>query len=397
MKHEIPFTSDHVSANSSVDVDWDIKLSERPAHILVRRVFMDASLKPGSKILEIGASFMPTYPKRDSWNTRVVDHTDRESLVAKYSADANVTPEWLSAIEDVDFIADDGSGFESAVRTQDPLCEFDAIVAAHVIEHVPCVVGFLTQASNLLAEEGALLLAVPQRHLHFDFFRPLSTFGDVVLASVSPTAYQLKSQIDAHAMRAQLGGSDAWSDNDLVLDGLSPKIVTPFLEGILTGMKLRKEFMTSGLESFFGHRWVFDSESFCGLVEQIVEAYDIPLRVVEVEQGLGSEFLVAMSKSSTKNSRKEYRSSVKAAVDNLQHAHMARPLEGLFIEYAASNRSQLHLREVLNLRLAEQEARVRKDMAEAALARLRKRRIVRMALAFARLMRPVFLLVARPR
>ena len=53
-----------------------------------------------ARLVEIGASFRPLVPKRDGWNTCVVDHDTREGLLAKY-ARAAIDPE---SIEEVDVI-----------------------------------------------------------------------------------------------------------------------------------------------------------------------------------------------------------------------------------------------------------------------------------------------------
>ena len=59
---------------------------------------------------------------------------------------------------------------------------FDTVVASHVIEHTPDMLGFLEQCDRALKPSGRLVLVVPDRRRCFDFFRPASTTGAVLQA-----------------------------------------------------------------------------------------------------------------------------------------------------------------------------------------------------------------------
>jgi SAM-dependent methyltransferase len=124
--------------------------------------------------LEIGPSYNPILPKRDGFRVETIDHGDATELRAKYSKHTGVD---VSRIEDVDH-----------VWRGEPLSElvgcgrFDAVVASHVIEHTPDLLGFVKECEKTLAPGGRLVLAVPDRRRCFDFFRPASTTGAVLQA-----------------------------------------------------------------------------------------------------------------------------------------------------------------------------------------------------------------------
>ena len=165
-----------------------------------------AGISQESRIVEVGASFRPLVPKRDGWNTCVVDHDTREGLLAKYKKaviDAN-------EIEDVDVIWQEGNLHEAF-----PVEEwgsFDAIVASHVLEHMPDLLAFLDSCRRLLRDDGMLIFALPDKRWCFDFFRPASLAGDVLLAHHESrkihTAAVLFNEI-SYSMT--LGGRPGWA------------------------------------------------------------------------------------------------------------------------------------------------------------------------------------------
>lgn len=124
--------------------------------------------------LEIGPSYNPILPKRAGHRVETVDHCAAADLRAKYAGQPEVD---AAKIEDVDH-----------VWRGEPLADlvgpgrFDVVVASHVIEHTPDMLGFLRECERALKPDGRLLLAVPDRRRTFDFFRPASTTGAVLQA-----------------------------------------------------------------------------------------------------------------------------------------------------------------------------------------------------------------------
>ena len=124
--------------------------------------------------LEIGPSYNPLLPKADGFSVKTVDYCDAADLRSKYKDHPDVDE---SKIEDVDYVWQ-GEPLSTLVDQS----KFDIVVASHVIEHTPDMLGFLIECEKLLSPNGQLVLVVPDRRRCFDFFRPASTTGSVLQA-----------------------------------------------------------------------------------------------------------------------------------------------------------------------------------------------------------------------
>lgn len=122
--------------------------------------------------LEIGPSHSPIVPKSSGYNVQVLDHLDRLGLVDKYRAHGVD----IEAIEEVDYV---WSGENYADLVGETNC-FDWVLASHVIEHTPDFVAFLNDCESLLANDGVLSLAIPDKRNCFDRFRPISGIGSIL-------------------------------------------------------------------------------------------------------------------------------------------------------------------------------------------------------------------------
>ena len=110
-----------------------------------------------SKGRKEGVSFMPT--------------TRQENSSGQCRHDASVN---IDAIPEIDFIisplpADLGS-------------KFDYVVASHVLEHVPDMLGWITTVFGWLSPGGRIILAIPDKRYCFDYLRTPSTTGAVLEA-----------------------------------------------------------------------------------------------------------------------------------------------------------------------------------------------------------------------
>jgi SAM-dependent methyltransferase len=122
--------------------------------------------------LEIGPSYNPILPKRDGYRVESIDYCDAPTLRAKYAPHPTIDE---TRIEEVDHVWR-GEPLSTLVGAG----RFDIVVASHVIEHTPDMLGFLHECEKTLAPGGRLLLVVPDRRRCFDFFRPASTTGAVL-------------------------------------------------------------------------------------------------------------------------------------------------------------------------------------------------------------------------
>ncbi|HWU51421.1 MAG TPA: methyltransferase domain-containing protein [Tahibacter sp.] len=124
--------------------------------------------------LEFGPSHNPVAPKRAGFRVETVDHLDRAGLIEKYHGHGVD----LDRIETVDHVWS-GQPLTELIRDHG---QYDWIIASHVIEHVPDLIGFVNQCAVLLKPDGLLSLAVPDLRYSFDCLRWPSTAGEILQA-----------------------------------------------------------------------------------------------------------------------------------------------------------------------------------------------------------------------
>jgi SAM-dependent methyltransferase len=124
--------------------------------------------------LEIGALDRPIATGAQG-HVIYVDHADTDSLRRKYANDPNVN---VAKIVNVDAVW----GGQTLQECLGPGKKVDYIVASHVIEHVPDLIGWLEELRSILKPNGELRLAVPDRRFTFDFFRQETRLCDILHA-----------------------------------------------------------------------------------------------------------------------------------------------------------------------------------------------------------------------
>lgn len=136
------------------------------------RAFVKTSLKPSDTGIEIGGGFNPLVMKKEGYNIFTVDHLTKDELIEKYKNDPSVK-HLLRNIQDVDGV-EDGREFRELLGLESGV---DYMVSIHNFEHIPNPVRFLQRCENALKEDGRLYLIIPDRRGTFDYFRPVSSFG----------------------------------------------------------------------------------------------------------------------------------------------------------------------------------------------------------------------------
>jgi len=165
------------------------------------------SIDRSMRILELGPLTDPMAPRSDGWLTTVVDHASREQLVEKYRSESNVD---TSRIVDVDVVWSNGP-LEAAVP-RELHGTFDAFIASHVFEHIPDPVGLLHSLEGVLRPAGVVSLVIPDKRFCFDFFRPLSTAGELLDAYARKAVrHSRKAVFDHLAYSIRADGETAFS------------------------------------------------------------------------------------------------------------------------------------------------------------------------------------------
>jgi SAM-dependent methyltransferase len=172
-----------------------------------------------TRIMEIGAGYAPLAPKSDGWLTHVVDHASQEALRAKY-ATAGVD---TSVIEEVDTIWH-GGPLEASLPPG-LVGRVDMIIVSHVLEHLPDLIGFLRSASTLVAPDGCISVAQPDRRYCFDCFKPWTTTGDLLDAYHHRLSrHSLRTVFNQMAYSATINGQLGWGPWPIEL----PTLLDPF-------------------------------------------------------------------------------------------------------------------------------------------------------------------------
>ena len=117
--------------------------------------------------LELGPLHHPIVD-RDGTQVLYVDHADTATLRQKYEGHD------VGAIVDVDVVWD--QRLAAALGERGPVAY---VVASHVIEHVPDLVGWLAEVAEVLAVGGVLSLAIPDKRFCFDRRRAETQLADV--------------------------------------------------------------------------------------------------------------------------------------------------------------------------------------------------------------------------
>jgi hypothetical protein len=170
-------------------------------------------------LLELGAGYNPVAPKSGGWKTHVVDHATRGELQKKYATGGVDT----DLIEDVDTIWRGGSLHEAVPA--DLLNHVDLIIASHVLEHIPDLIGFFQSASQLVRFGGLLSVALPDRRYCFDCFRPWTTTGGLLEAHHQDmNRHSLRTAFDHVAYSATVDGQLAWAPRPVG----EPVLMDPF-------------------------------------------------------------------------------------------------------------------------------------------------------------------------
>jgi len=174
-----------------------------------RSQFLRSLIRLEGHGLEIGPGYNPLLPKAEGFWVETADYTDAAGLRTKYAGNPHVEVE---RIETVDHVLDGGRSLAQSIGAPGA---FDYIVASHVIEHTPDMLGFLQSCETLLKPDGILLLAVPDKRYCFDVFQPLTSTGQVLQAHLDgrsrPTPGALFDDLAYNAVREDAIG---WARDD---------------------------------------------------------------------------------------------------------------------------------------------------------------------------------------
>lgn len=132
-----------------------------------------------ARILELGPLNRPLFEKKEYPNVFTADVRSTEEVKQLYGNKNRYLEETgihvdIDTIVDIDFVIKD-----SYAKTFGNVEKFDYIVASHVLEHIPDLIGWFQDATSVLNPNGRILLVYPDKRYCFDRFRECSTFSQL--------------------------------------------------------------------------------------------------------------------------------------------------------------------------------------------------------------------------
>ena len=206
---------------------------------------------------EIGPLHNPLVSKADG-DVLYLDHCDTETLRSIWAKDASVDVSRLH----VDVVWRSRTLVEALRAHADVALAdggLDYVVASHVVEHVPNLIGWLNQIQEALKPGGQLRLAVPDRRFTFDYLRQDTTLADVLAAHLADARVPSAACILDHTLNmVQVDCAAAWRGE---IDTASLKPVYQFDYCVSTA----RDALANGTYHDF-HCWVFTPTSFLDLM-----------------------------------------------------------------------------------------------------------------------------------
>ncbi len=246
------------------------------------------------KGVEIGPLAKPLVTK-DEGDVRYVDRAPTEEIKAWYSKAKNLD---LEKIVPVDYVWGDSSLTEATGHKE----YFDYCIAAHVIEHVPDLIGWLQEISAILKDKGIASFSVPDRRFTFDYLRPETIIADIIEAYLQKRRKPaIRHIFDHFSCFAEIDVTKAWKP-DFDGSSLKPEKSLKEVFSICQDAVKHDKYIDS-------HCWIFTAHSFLQLLTALNRMNLIDFKISRffgVEEN-NHEFVIQLEKipSDIKDSEKQ--------------------------------------------------------------------------------------------
>jgi hypothetical protein len=238
-------------------------------------------IDPGGRGLEIGPCWAPVAPKQAGFNVEVLDHLDRDALIRKYQGRPELE---LDRIESVDYVWNG----EPYAKLIGKMKYYDWIIASHVIEHTPDLIGFLNDCDSILKDTGALSLAIPDARYCFDHFRPLTGLSKIIDAHLNgPRIHTVGTVAEVLLNCVSCGGRIAWD----------AKTTGRFaFDHTFDETRNEIEKVMHHQAYLDVHAWCFTPHSFRLILRDLFDLGFVPFRELAFFPTVGCEFFVTLGR-----------------------------------------------------------------------------------------------------
>jgi SAM-dependent methyltransferase len=136
---------------------------------------------------------------------------------------------------------------------------FDWVVASHVIEHVPNLIGWLAELAEVVTDGGSLVLVVPDRRYCFDAHRPPTSVGAMLeadrLGAIRPG---VRAVYDYFSRAVHYDAEALWAG------------VLPHYSDRFHSLEEAEKSLEESLESYVDcHVWLFTPDSFAEQLHEL--------------------------------------------------------------------------------------------------------------------------------
>jgi SAM-dependent methyltransferase len=236
-----------------------------------------------AKGLELGPLANPVV-HREMGNIHYLDHVDTDALRSRYASHDGFD---VDAIVPIDYVSN--GSIRDAVTADIP---FDYVIASHVIEHVPDLVGWLRDVRSVLRDGGVLSLAIPDHRRCFDALRSPTVMAEVVQAHLTKATTPSPRQVfDHYSSAVAWHGYIAWEEEP------------PFAELVPVHSEQeafeRAEAAASSADYQDVHCWVFTPTSFARLFSGLQRLRLVPFLLDHCSETIGGEFFATLRAGNT--------------------------------------------------------------------------------------------------
>ena len=231
--------------------------------------------------IEIGPSHNPVVPKKEGYRVQIMDHMSREGLIEKYK-DHHLN---LDNIEPVDFVWQGQSYTELTGKKK----YYDWIIASHLIEHTPDLIGFLNECDTILKDDAVISLVIPDKRYCFDHFRPLTGISQIIDSHFQKNTIHSAGIVAEYFLNVvSKGDKIAWYKGSTG-DYKFVHTLENAIEGI-DSVRNKKAYVDV-------HSWCFVPHSFRLMIHDLYCLGLIPFKELAFYPTEGLEFFIALSRT----------------------------------------------------------------------------------------------------
>lgn len=257
------------------------------------RKYIRKNIKKENTIIEFGPLNRPLFTKKEFPNIYYADNRNTESIKKLYSGNEYLEKTGISVdlntIVDIDYVIDDTYKKTFGCK------KFDIAYLSHVVEHMPDIIRFFEEISDILNYNGRLILIYPDKRYCFDHYRNSASFRD---------AYSTyKNGVKENARLSFDFAYNAIKENDAIKFWNNDKIITEISAETLKNAEKSYIMNLNGKLEDDVHFWPFSDFDFLKFIYEMQRANLLDFEIDEFfpTQENTQEFLIILKKVKIEN------------------------------------------------------------------------------------------------